>query len=169
MSTADDWALGYARQARADFHTWEKLQGNDSIPECHQLLFLQMACAKLTKAHLLVRAGSDPKKLQTSHAYIAKTLPIIIRQQLFFSCPNLKGADWVIRHSKHLAQAIEMLAPAVKRGGQPLDNCEYPWEDEAGQLHLPLDWSFAPSQMLTAPAGRTFRKLVREAINGLLL
>jgi len=74
MSTADEWANGYARQAWADFETWERLRDIDAVPECHKLLFLQMACEKLTKAHLC-KAGSDPTKLQSSHAYIAKNLP----------------------------------------------------------------------------------------------
>jgi len=61
-----------------------------------------------------------------------------------------------------------MLAPAVKRGGQRPDNCEYPWEDAGGELHVPLDWSFAPANLLVAPAGRTFLKLVRESIDRFL-
>lgn len=164
MSTADDWAKGYARQAGADFETWSLLQKNESVPECHKLLFLQMACEKLTKAHLC-RTGSDPGDLQKSHSYTAKNLPIVIRQQTFFSGLKSNSAAWLLQHSKHLAQEIELLAPAVKRGGQRPDNCEYPWEDAAGQLHVPLDWTFASSRLLTAPAGRTFLKLVRAAID----
>lgn len=165
MSTADAWANGYARQAQADFETWEKLRAIDSVPECHKLLFLQMACEKLTKAHLC-KAGSDPATLQSSHAYVARNLPIVIRQQVGLSKP--KNAPWVRAHSEHLAREIEMLAPAVKRGGQRPDNCEYPWEDDGGLLHVPLDWTFAPSNLLHAAAGRTFLKLVGEAISRLL-
>jgi hypothetical protein len=161
MSTASEWAKGYARQARADFETLEKLRSIDAVPECHRLLFLQMACEKLTKAHLC-QAGSNPADLQSSHAYIAKNLPIIIRQQISLSKP--KNARWVLGHSEHLAREIEMLAPAVQRGGQRPDNCEYPWEDEGGLLHVPLDWTFTPSNLLHAAAGRTFLKLVHEAI-----
>jgi hypothetical protein len=165
MSTADEWANGYARQAWADFETWERLQDIDAVPECHKLLFLQMACEKLTKAHLC-KAGSDPTKLQSSRAYIAKNLPIVIRQQISLTKP--RNASWVLAHSEHLAREIEMLAPAVKRGGQRPDNCEYPWEDDGGLLHVPLDWEFTPSNLLLAPAGRTFLKLVREAISRFL-
>jgi hypothetical protein len=149
------WSQAYARQAEADFSTWAKLQPDLSIPECHKLLFIQMACEKLTKAHLCSQ-GSDPTDLQTSHAYIAKTLPIILRQRM--------NVTWVIKHAKHLAREIEMLAPALKRGGQRPDNCEYPWEDGEGRLHLPLDWSFTPAKLLAEPAGRIFLRLVREAI-----
>jgi hypothetical protein len=45
--------------------------------------------------------------------------------------------------------------------------CEYPWE--AGDDVLsPLNWSFTPSRLCNAQAGRTFLKLLREAINSLL-
>ena len=163
MSTPDDWARAYARQADADVYTHDQLALDKSVPECHKLMFLQMACEKLPKAHLCA-AGSAPKKLQSSHAYTAKTLPIIIKQQITFSGLDPKGAPWVLQHSRHLAQEIEVLAPAVDRDGQRPDNCEYPWEDSGGQLHLPLEWTFTPSNLLTAKAGRTFLKLVREAI-----
>ena len=166
MSSAADWAKAYARQARADFGTWGELQPEGSIPICHKLMFLQMACEKLVKAHLCASA-SDPRDLQCSHAYTAKGLPIIIRQQISTSKSKPTNADWIFQHSRHLAQEIELLAPAVKRGGQRPDNCEYPWEDEAGVLHVPLDWSFPSAALLIAPAGRTFLKLVRQAISRL--
>lgn len=166
MSTADDWAKAYARQAGADLDTHDLLASDKSVPECHKLMFLQMACEKLTKAHLCAE-GSDPKQLQSSHAYTAKNLPIIIMQQIRFSRLIPKGARWVLQHSRHLAREIEVLAPAVDRDGQRPDNCEYPWEDSGGQLHLPLEWTFTPSNLLTARAGRTFLKLVREAIKRL--
>ncbi|MCI0378945.1 MAG: hypothetical protein L0215_15160 [Gemmataceae bacterium] len=158
-----EWAKAYARQAAADLRTWDLLHELSDVSECHQLLFLQMACEKLTKAHLCSR-GSDPKELQSSHAYVSKNLPIVIRQQMAVVGARGKTAVWILRHVRHLAREIEMLAPAVKRGGQRPDNCEYPWEDASGRLHVPLDWRFAPSNLLHAPAGRTFLKLLREAI-----
>jgi hypothetical protein len=164
VSNSEDWAKGFARQAAADFETWGRLPGIPETPECHRLLFLQMACEKLTKAHLC-KAGSNPAAIQSSHAYVARNLPIIIRQQI--SITNPKNAAWVLKHSEQLAREIEMLAPAVRRGGRRLDNCEYPWEDEGGRLHVPLDWTFTPSSLLMAPAGRTIIKLIREAINRL--
>ena len=73
--------MGYARQAGADLDTYEVLQRNPSIPECHRLLFLQMTCEKLAKA-CLCQEGSDPKDLQGSHAYTAGKLPTIIRREI---------------------------------------------------------------------------------------
>src|SRR5438128_1395390 len=115
MSSRDDWAKAYARQAAADYETWETLQTDKRVPECHRLQFLQMACEKLTKAHLC-NSGSNPKDLQTSHAYISKTLPVIIRQQLLHT-GSRRGVAWLVLHAKHLAREIESLAPAIKRGG----------------------------------------------------
>ena len=126
--------------------------------------FGRRAAEKLAKAHLCA-GGTDPGALQTSHAYIAKTLPVVIRQQIAFAGSGIKNPQWVYEHAKHLAHEIELLAPAVKRGGDRPDNCEYPWQDDNGALHLPLDWTFTPSRLLLAPAGVTFLKLVRHAID----
>jgi hypothetical protein len=137
------------------------------VPQCHRLLFLQMACEKLVKAHLC-GAGSDPAALQASHAYVADTLPVVLRQQAVFVNFGGVNARLVLNQARHLAHEIDVLAPAVKRGGQRPDNCEYPWEDGLGTLHVPRDWSFQPTQLIVAPAGRTILKLIRGAIDRLL-
>ena len=166
MATHAEWANGYARQADADYNTFMAIQGL-AVPDCHRLQFLQMACEKLVKAHLCGER-TDLGSLQTSHGYVAKTLPIILRQQAI--SVNLKGrsAREALKHSRHLSQEINYLAPSVKRAGKRPDNCEYPWEDDKGILHIPLDWSFLPSQLLVRPTGRVFLKLLRGAINRLL-
>jgi hypothetical protein len=56
------WAIGYARQAQADFQTFEKLQAM-TVPECHKLQFVQMA-STFTPSQLLVQhAGRTALKL----------------------------------------------------------------------------------------------------------
>jgi len=167
MATPSEWSTGYARQADADLKTWRNLQKSESVAECHRLMFLQMACEKLCKAHL-IGGGSLPSDLQTSHAYIAGPLPIVIRDQIIFQRQNLKGMGGIMALIRHLANEIEVLNPAVDRGGQRPDNCEYPWEDGQAALHSPLDSAFSPTQLLLAPAGRTFLKLLRGAISRLL-
>jgi hypothetical protein len=167
MSIPADWAQEYARQADADFKTWYVLQENDAAAECHRLLFLQMACEKLCKSHL-IQGGTPPEALQTSHGFIANPLPVIIRQQIIYMRQHLKGMAGVLHHTGHIAREIELLNPAVDRDGKRPDNCEYPWEDDTGVVRSPLDWTFSPSRLLTTPSGRTFLKLVREAINRLL-
>jgi hypothetical protein len=165
MATPAQWAKGYARQAKADYETFEKLQLL-TVPECHKLQFLQMACEKLVKSHLCAEKA-DPALLQSSHAYVAGTLPVVLRQQMVFI--NFGGASgrYVLKQAKHLAREIDLLAPAVQRGGQRPDNCEYPWEADGQILHVPLDWTFYPSQLLVQPAGRTILKLILGAINRL--
>ena len=138
MATNAEWSVGYARQADADFELFLALSSLDAVETCHKLQFLQMTCEKLVKAHLCGE-GVDPATLQASHAYVANTLPVVLRQAAV--ALNFKGkhARWVLLHARHLAQEIEVLAPAVKRGGLRPDNCEYPWEDDTGNLHVPLD------------------------------
>jgi hypothetical protein len=97
-----------------------------------------MACEKLVKAHLCWK-GTDPATLQDSHAYVAKTLPTVLRQEATFVNFTRGHVREIFRHARHLAQEIDVLAPAVKRGGQRPDNCEYPWEDDDGTLRVPLD------------------------------
>jgi hypothetical protein len=93
MATSDQWSHGYARQADADFKMFQLYwspEAPSTIAECHKLLFLQMACEKLVKAHLCGQ-GKDPAALQTSHAYVAGTLPVILRQTLI--ALNYKGGQ----------------------------------------------------------------------------
>ena len=67
-------ARGYIRQADADFRAWELYERHpESVAgECHELLFLQMACEKLCKAHLISN-NTPPQELRTSHALVAGT------------------------------------------------------------------------------------------------
>ncbi len=166
MATAAEWSGGYARQANADFNLFQTLQA-EVAEQCHRLQLLQMACEKLAKAHLC-GTGADPAGVQTSHAYVAKTLPVILKQTaiaLNFTGPQSTAA---IKLATRLAKEIELLSPAVNANGKRPDNCEYPWEDDTGTLHSPLDWAFTPSDLLTVRAGRTVLKLIREAIKRLL-
>jgi hypothetical protein len=165
-STSGDWAREFARQARADYQSWQLLADHAAVPECHRLLFLQMTCEKLSKAYLCAR-GSNPSDIQRSHGYTAKTLPIVIRQEVALA-GNRRRAAWILQQTKLLAQEIEVLSPAEDRAGRRPDNCEYPWDDESGQLHSPLDWTFTPSRLLASPAGRTFIKLLQTSIQRLL-
>lgn len=166
MSQPLDWAQAYARQARADFDAWGALAEHKELAPSQRLHFFQMACEKLCKAHLC-KSGAEPSTLTGSHAYIAGTLPVIVRQHLT-RLTGKKGRAGLLRHAKHLSREIELLAPAVDDGGRRPDNCEYPWEDHAGQLHVPAEHSFPALRLLTAPAGRTFLKTVRAAIAALV-
>ena len=167
MSSAMDWSSAYARQADADFGTWKILQQAAGVPECHRMLFLQMACEKLCKAHLIAQ-GAMPETLQTSHGYIAKPLPLIIKEVLGSQGKDLRRMRPLLCASRRLAAEIEVLSPAIDRNGQRPDNCEYPWEDHGGTVHSPLDRTFHPSNLLTTPCGPTFVKAIGDAIAQLL-
>jgi hypothetical protein len=67
---------------------------------------------------------------------------------------------------EHLAREIELLAPAVKRGGKRPDNCEYPWQDAAGNVWVPAEHRF-PTLDLVTPQGILFLKLIETAIDDL--
>lgn len=169
MATPQEWSVAYARQAFADLQTYDILAARDrpDVPECHSLLFLQMTCEKLVKAYLCGQ-GIDAGVLQASHAYIAKNLLLVLRNQPEFHSLTAAKAQSLAARTKHLAQEIEVLAPAVRRGGDRPDNCEYPWEDPGGQLHIPLDWRFSPSSLIVDQGGRTILKLIRVAIQRLV-
>src|SRR5437588_28014 len=83
MSEPADWALAYARQAKADFRAWELYEQHPEAVAagCHKLLFLQMACEKLCKAYL-IRAGTPPAALQTSHGYTPRGQDLRVAQSL---------------------------------------------------------------------------------------
>jgi len=165
MSIADDWALAYARQADADFRAWQRYEDDPRAlaAECHKLLFLQMACEKLCKAHL-VRAGvHSPADVQTSHGFVRKHLPAILKQEVVYARERPRNLKWTLSQIQHLSGEIEILNPAMTRDGRRPDNCEYPWED-GGKVYSPLDHDFFPARLLTAPAGRIFLNLLRRAI-----
>lgn len=111
-----------------------------SFPQRHKLQFLQTACEKLVKAHLCGR-GSDPAGLQSSHAYVAKHLPKILDQYALSVGFLGRKSQEALKHARRLAREIELLAPAVTRGGLRQDNCEYP-RVSGGELRIPLNWTF---------------------------
>src|SRR4051812_46002265 len=100
MTRPDDWSRAYAVQALSDLQARDILIKGEA-DECHQLHFLQMACEKLCKAHQCDH-GTNPKDLQKSHAHIAKTLPIIVRNHAGLD----RNLGWLSERAKHLAREI---------------------------------------------------------------
>jgi len=163
MPTPIDWSRAFAKQAVADFDARDWLCRSRSLPVCQQLHFLQMACEKLCKAYLCA-AGSDPADLQASHAYIAKVLPLIVRQQITRSAQQELGRyRWLMDSVKPLAREIELLAPSVTAGGKRRANCEYPWEETNGTVRAPAEHRFPNLQVLDNRAGRALLKIARTA------
>src|SRR5262249_26019878 len=98
-----------------------------------------MALEKAAKAHLIA-AGSDPSDLRSSHAYIAKVVPIMVRDGL----RRTSGCDsaWVISAVRALARRIELLHPQIDANRTPPANCEYTWIDSRGKVVAPAEHSF---------------------------
>lgn len=161
-----NWQTAYALQAKSDLEARDCLLRSEDLPSCHQLHYLQMACEKLCKAHL-IRKGTDPQVLRKSHAYIAKPLPTIARQILSREAGRQTKNTWVIDAIKRLARQIELLAPAVDDDKTVLENCEYPWPETTGHIVVPAQHNFKFS-LLHEKAGVTLLKVVRLAIDEVL-
>ncbi|HRX84664.1 MAG TPA: hypothetical protein P5572_06545 [Phycisphaerae bacterium] len=160
MPTPEDWRVAFARQARADLAAREQLLANPAIPACQQFHFLQMACEKICKANLF-RQGSAEHDLRQSHAYIAKQLPLIAREQL--SVRGKGEPKWFRWAMRRLARQIELLAPAVDDGGRHAANCEYPWVGAGGRVMVPASYDFGVD-LQREPAGRMLMKILYAAI-----
>lgn len=158
MSSSDSWKRAFAKQAVTDFEARDCLLRFKDLPACHQLHYLQMAFEKVAKAYL-IGAGSDPESLQQSHAYIAKNVPIIVRDSLT-KTPGAKS-PWVIEAVRDLARRIELLAPAVDAGGRVPANCEYPWEAPNGSIVAPAEHNFSLN-LLGERAANTMIKIMWE-------
>lgn len=135
-----NWSRAFARQARTDFDAREWLLENSGLPQCHQLHYLQMAMEKTAKARLIA-GGANPDSLQSSHAYIAKVVPLIVRDGLSRT-PGAK-AEWIVQAVRRLARRVELLHPQVDDAGAVPANCEYPWRDARGEICIPANHDFS--------------------------
>jgi hypothetical protein len=159
------WSRAYARQALADLDAREALLGAE-VPACQHLHFLQMACEKISKAHRCL-GGADPDTLMHSHGFAAKVLPQIARELLrrsVFAAELPAARSQIEPMVRQLAREVDLLTPAVDDDGRRPDNCEYPWEDPGGALHVPADQEFERLGTLHRHrAGATFLKIVATA------
>ncbi|MEO6434527.1 MAG: hypothetical protein ABIP55_02045 [Tepidisphaeraceae bacterium] len=167
MSSYAEWRIAYAKQAKADLQARERLLEHADLPDCQQLHFLQMACEKICKAYLCGQ-GIDLRALQSSHAYVAISLPLIARQQFARQSQQIQASrSWVIAAIRVLARKIELLAPAVRDGGAQPSNCEYPWESATGTVIAPVDHNFQLNLLYEA-AGRHLIKVLYTACDDLM-
>lgn len=167
MGSMHAWILAYARQAEADYQAYLALQDQGQVHECQRLLFLQMPCEKLSKAHLISR-GTPPDALQSSHGFIANPLPVLLRLEIEYWPKLRKRRRGLLVSCRHLAREIELLNPSINRNGQRPDNCEYPWIDNQGNVLSPLSWTFASTRLLLSADGKNLLKLIRLAIDRIL-
>jgi hypothetical protein len=138
-----------------------------SIPKCHRLLFLQMTCEKLVKAHLFGRK-SAPQNLLKSHAVITKYLPSIINEYCRHQSGRNLSTFWLDR-IRTVLRDIELLAPAVDAAGQQPANCEYPWLNASkDRVLIPAEHDFNHLNLEREPAGRLILKILPIAIAALI-
>lgn len=167
-ASPENWSRAYARQALADFQLWSSLQGKAAIPQCQKLHFLQMTCEKLCKSSLCKVRGADPLAYQSSHAYIAKNLAIILLQEISLTGKPPKNSRTLKSSFNAIAREIELLHPSVENGGRRPDNCEYPWIN-GEEIFVPAESIFPALQLVEVKGGPTFLKLVECAIRRLAL
>ncbi|MCE5276441.1 MAG: hypothetical protein ABFD92_11280 [Planctomycetaceae bacterium] len=156
------WAAAYARQAKSDLDAREQLL---SLNPCHQLHYLQMAAEKLCKAHLSSQ-GQPQSVLETSHAFIAGPLPVIVRQ-IIARDSGRSRQGWLLTAIRKLTRQIELLHPQVDDGGRTPANCIYPWEGPGRNVIAPVDHPFGLN-LLHEQAGTTLLKIMRTAIDELI-
>jgi hypothetical protein len=167
----NDWGRAFAKQSRADFDSWKSLNASSAprFPYCHKLHFLQMACEKICKAYLF-RSGSAIENLISSHAYTAKNLLLILRNQVERKTNRpLSKYSRKFHEIKLLAREIELLSPAVDDHHKRPDNCEYPWELSSGVIRIPCEYEFPNlSSLNDNPGGRELLKLIEISIQEFL-
>jgi predicted Zn-dependent protease len=74
MTDRPSWQTAFLKQARVDWEAYQRTR-QKPWPECHRLLFLQMASEKLGKA-LLVAGHSSLEKITQTHAAFVKFMQI---------------------------------------------------------------------------------------------
>ena len=155
-----NWTQAFARQAESDLDAREVLAADPSLPTCHTLHYLQMACEKLCKASMIA-SGADPMEVQRSHASVAKHLPTIVKLYMSREAGRLPRENWIVSAIRPLARKIELLSPAVKDGGRSPQNSEYPWLAPDGSVTAPADHPFQ-FNILFDPAGVALLKIIRR-------
>jgi hypothetical protein len=139
MSDWQNWQTAFLKQARSDWDAYQRTR-QAAWPSCHRLLFLQMATEKLSKA-LLVAGHSKLETIAQSHAAFVNFMRVVSNNRNLQKALGMKKPQLRSRFKRllPLAYEIELLAPALARGGP---NPEYPWKDTSDNVLAPVDYSF---------------------------
>lgn len=140
------------------------MSGEGSVPFCHQLHYLQMACEKIAKAYRFRDTATREDKLTSSHVALTSFIESLLSSTLVKK--DYKGRDaqltQVRKDIRNIAREIEKLAPAVDKEQSP-SNAEYPWES-GKHIVIPCQYSYPNLSSLRDENGRHFLKLIKEAI-----
>jgi hypothetical protein len=139
MTNRQNWQKAFLKQARIDWEAYQRTR-HEPWPECHRLLFLQMASEKLGKA-LLIAGHSSLEKITQTHAAFVKFMQIAGNNRKLQKTLGMKKSQQRAQFKTLLpfAYEIELLAPALSQHGP---NPEYPWQDASGKILAPADYSF---------------------------
>lgn len=159
------YATAFIAQARSDWEMHRWIESRADVATCHKLHYLQMTCEKVAKAYRLRDTKSPVRELISRHTGFSKFITIFCRQALAEKYQG-KSAQLtrVSKDSQTLAREIEKLAPAIDRTVAP-ENVEYPWERH-DQVIAPCHYGFPSLDLLQQAGGRTFLKLVKQALDG---
>jgi hypothetical protein len=163
------FAAAFFDQAWSDWQTYVYLTRAASLPRCHPLHYLQMACEKLGKAYRLRDARADVDAILTRHVGFAQFINAFLRSPAVLEDYGGQSErhKTVYKTSIALAREIEKLAPAVDRTHSP-ENAEYPWErgdweGGTGQVLVPCKYDYSALSLLDTAGGRAFVKLIERA------
>jgi len=151
MSDWRHWQTAFLQQARCDWDAYQRTR-QAAWPSCHRLLFLQMATEKLSKA-LLVGGHSKLETIAQSHAAFVNFMRVVGDNRKLQEALGMKKAQLRARFKRllPLAYEIELLAPALARGGP---NPEYPWQDSSDKILAPVAYPFPlMNQLQKTPQG----------------
>ena len=161
MTDRRSWQVAFLKQARADWEAYQR--AHEPIwPACHRLHFLQMATEKLGKA-LLVAGETALEEITHTHSAFVKFMRVVgnnrrLHVKLGMTKSQLRAQ---INQLLPMAYEIESLAPALAQGGP---NSEYPWLDQLGHLHVPVEHSFSLTKLLQTPQGIKLLKYIESCI-----
>jgi hypothetical protein len=158
MTDRQNWQAAFLNQARVDWAAYQKTRLG-TWPECHQLLFLQMASEKLGKA-VLIAGPSNLETITQSHAAFVMFMRFAGNNHKLQKMLGLKKSQQRAQFKSllPLAHEIELLAPALAQGGP---NPEYPWQNTSGDIFAPTNYPFPLIQRLhQTPQGIQLLKYV---------
>jgi hypothetical protein len=162
------YAQAFYDQASSDWQVY-RLLADASLPQCHPLHYLQMACEKLGKAHRLSTLDANVDTIATRHVGFAQFVNTFLRSPPVIARYAGKTAAHksVCQTAAAIAREIEKLAPAIDRAQFP-ENAEYPWEkgdweQGTGEVLVPCKYPYPSLSLLKTHGGRAFLKLVEQA------
>jgi hypothetical protein len=143
-------------QARTDLVVFELLAGQELLPPCHALHYLQMATEMFGKAY----SWKNGPNYSTHRAFVGflRSLPYSRAAQKRCGYEG-KNEGWMslIRHLSPIALRIEDLAPSLAGDGP---NPEYPWPRHSPSS-APAEHEFELwTELRFTSDGRQFRKML---------